>query len=78
MMAAEMWWLLILISMAFLAGELGGVMLMGYLMAWRDNSANNRTSRPDKPNRQDAGADGAARSSFAKATEDVDHRGCGK
>ena len=39
-MTVKMWLLLILISMAFLAGELGGVMLMGYLMAWRDNRKN--------------------------------------
>ena len=39
-MTANMWLLLILISMAFWAGELGGSMLMGYLMAWRDNRKN--------------------------------------
>ena len=39
-MTVKMWLLLILISMAFLAGELGGTMLMGYLMAWRDNRKN--------------------------------------
>ena len=61
MMTVKMWLLLILISMAFLAGELGGAVLAGYLMARRDNSANNRTSRPDKPNRQDAGTEAPER-----------------
>ena len=40
MMTAKMWLLLILISMAFLAGELGGAVLVGYLMALRDNRKN--------------------------------------
>ena len=53
MMTAKMWLLLILISMAFLAGELGGVMLMGYLMAWRAN-ANCRTSQTGRTGRTNA------------------------
>ena len=60
-MTAEMWWMLILISMAFLAGELGGAVLVGYLMAWRAKTANNRTNKPDKPNRQDAGTEAPER-----------------
>lgn len=40
MMTAKMRLLLILISMAFLAGELGGSVLVGYLMALRDNRKN--------------------------------------
>jgi len=39
-MTADMWIKLILISMAFLAGELGGAVLAGYLMALRDNRKN--------------------------------------
>ena len=56
-MTADMWIKLLLISMGMLVGQISGTVLMAYLMAWRDNSANNRTSRPDKPNRQDAGTE---------------------
>ena len=61
MMTAKMWLLLILISMGILIGHILGTVLMAYLMAWRDNSANNRTNRPDKPNRQDAGTEAPER-----------------
>ena len=60
-MTAKMLLQLILISMAFLAGELGGAVLAGYLMAWRAKTANNKTHRPDKPNRQDAGTEAPER-----------------
>lgn len=60
-MAADMWIQLGFLTMAFLGGELGGVILMGYILAWRAKTANNKTHRPDKPNRQNAGTDGAAR-----------------
>ena len=58
-MTAEMWWLLILISMAFLAGELGGAVLVGYLMAWRAKTANNKTHRPHRTYKEDAGTEAA-------------------
>ena len=36
-MTADMWIQLGFLTMAFLGGELGGVILMGYILAWRDN-----------------------------------------
>ena len=63
------WWMLILISMALLAGELVGAALMGYLMAWgenrRANTTNRRTSRTGRTGRTIAGTDGAAREAEA-------------
>ena len=71
-MTVKMWLLLILISMALLAGELVGAALMGYLMAWgenrRANTANCRTSRTGRTGRTGrtiAGTDGAAREAEA-------------
>jgi len=66
MMTAKMWLLLILISMAFLAGELGGAVLAGYLMAWRAKTANNKTHRPHRTYKENAGTDGAARDAGQK------------
>ena len=60
-MTVKMWLLLILISMAFLAGELGGSMLMGYLMAWRAKAANNKTHRPHRTYKENAGTEAPER-----------------
>ncbi len=60
-MTAKMWLLLILISMAFLAGELGGSMLMGYLMAWRAKTANNKTHRTHRTYKENAGTEAPER-----------------
>ena len=66
------WWMLVLISMALLAGELVGAALMGYLMAWGENRrANTANGRTGRTGRTIAGTDGAARSSFAMASEDM-------
>lgn len=40
-MTADMWIQLGFLTMAFLGGELGGVILMGYILAWRDNRKGN-------------------------------------
>ena len=48
-MTADMWIQLGFLTMAFLGGELGGVILMGYILAWRDN----RSDRSDLSDRSD-------------------------
>ena len=60
-MAADMWIQLGFLTMAFLGGELGGVILMGYILAWRDNRANNKPHRTYRTYKENAGTDGAAR-----------------
>ena len=60
-MTADMWIQLGFLTMAFLGGELGGVILMGYILAWRDNRANNKPHRTYRTYKENAGTDGAAR-----------------
>lgn len=68
MMTADMWIQLGFLTMAFLGGELGGVILMGYILAWRANS-NCRTSRTGRTGRTNAGTEAAALDAEAADTK---------